>query len=286
MDEGWLTMKQQTKWPVWTFWLGIFILGIILSWNNGLTTTADLERNQVAFKNWHPYVWEFSSFLSTFALYFGVYWLANKMPLLKQNLFRNLAIHLLGSMVFSILHVLFMVWLRQIIYALMGGQYEFGDWLSEWLYEYRKDVFTYFIFLLTWYAFQYFTQPKPNTSPEDEIQKLQIKNKQGVFWVKYTDITTIESGGNYIYIHANDQVLPMRSTMADIELKLDSPDFIRVHRSYIVNLNRCKALKKQLNDSSELILMNDKIVPVSKKYRSDLLATLKQKSNKTVNIKT
>ncbi len=278
-------MKQQTKWPIWTFWLGIFVISALLAWNNALTTTADLVRNQISFKYWHPYVWEYSSFLSAFLLYFGIYWLANKASLLKQNWLRNLATHVLASVVFSVLHVLLMVWLRQIIYFSMGGAYDFGDWFSEWIYEYRKDVITYFTFLFTLYAFQYLTQPGLSPSSEPKPQKLQVKNKQGVFWIKYTDIITIESGGNYIYIHANDQVLPMRSTMADIEKQLDSADFIRVHRSYFVNLNHCKGIQKQSNDSSELILMEGKVIPISKKYRADLLASLAQKSSNAVKIK-
>ena len=278
MIEVSLTVQAQTKWPVWIFWLGVCILGALFAWNNSLTTTADLTRNQIEFKNWHPYVWEYSSFLSTFLLYFGIYWLANKTQLWHKNWLRNLMVHVLASVVFSVLHVVLMVWMRQLIYALMGGQYEFGDWYSEWVYEYRKDLVTYFVFLLTLYAFQYFSHSKPSKPQNPEVLKLQVKNKQGVFWVKYTDIITIESGGNYIYIHAAGQVLPMRSTMAKIEAKLGFPDFIRVHRSYIVNLNYCEGLQKQKNDSSELILLNNKVVPVSKKYRAELLASLQQKS--------
>ncbi|VAW46932.1 hypothetical protein MNBD_GAMMA02-1215, partial [hydrothermal vent metagenome] len=236
-------------------------------------------------KYWHPYVWEYSSFLSTFLLYFGIYWLANKASLLKQNWLRNFVAHVLASVVFSVLHVLLMVWLRQIIYFSMGGAYDFGDWFTEWIYEYRKDVITYFIFLLTLYAFQYFTHPRLDLSSKSKPQKLEIKNKQGVFWINCADIITIESGGNYIYIHANGQVLPMRSTMADIEKLLDSADFIRVHRCYFVNLNHCKGIQKQSNDSSELILLNGKIIPISKKYRTDLLAALAQTISKTVKIK-
>jgi len=270
-------MKEQTKWPIWAFWLGIFVLSTLFAWNNSLTTTADLIRNQVSFKQWHPYVWEYSSFLSTFVLYFGIYWLANKVSMLNQNWLRNFVTHVLASVLFSVLHVLMMVWLRQIVYFALGGQYDFGDWFSEWLYEYRKDVITYFIFLLTLYAFQYFTHAKQLPGSSIEAKKLKVKNKQGVFWINYEDIITIESGGNYVYVHANNQVLPMRSTMDSIEQQLDSEDFIRVHRSYLVNLNHCKGIQKQSNECSELILLNGKTVPVSKKYRVDLMSSLQLK---------
>ncbi len=267
-------MKSKTQWPIWFFWLSLFVTGVLLAWNNSLTVSADLTRNQIEFKNWHPYVWEFSSFLTTYVLYFGVYWLANKIPLFTQKWLPHLAIHLVGSVAFSILHVLFMVWLRQIIYALLGGQYEFGAGYSEWLYEYRKDMITYFIFVLLLYVFQYFTQIQKPTQSISNNPKLQVKNKHGIFWVDHAEITTIESGGNYIYIHAGDRVLPMRSTMAKIEKELESSDFLRVHRSYLVNLKHCKAIQKQSADSSKLELLSGKAIPVSKNYRAKLLASL------------
>ena len=269
-------MSNKRIWPKWLFWLAVFFLGVLISFNNALTTAADLARNQIAFKTWHPYVWEYSSFLSSFVLYFGMYWLANKAHLFSGKWVKNLVIHLLATVVFSIMHVFAMVWLRQIIYMMMGGQYEFGDWLSEWLYEYRKDVISYFIFLLTCYAFQYFTQPKNKPTTIDETQRIQVKNKHGVFWLKHTEIATIESGGNYVYVHANDQVLPMRSTMSEMEQQLSSACFIRVHRSYLVNLTHCKAMRKPSPDSSELVLLSEKVVPVSKKYRADLVAALEK----------
>ncbi len=278
-------MKSKTQLPIWIFWLSLFVIGVLLAWNNSLTVTADLTRNQIEFKNWHPYVWEFSSFLIIYILYFGVYWLANKFSLLNQNWLPNLFIHIIATVVFSILHVLLMVWIRQIIYALMGGQYEFGEGYSEWLYEYRKDVVTYFVFVMLLYAFQHLTQSKKPRSDSAVNQKLQVKNKQGVFWIKHADITTIESGGNYIYIHAGDQVLPMRSTMAKIEKELESSDFLRVHRSYLVNLNHCKAIQRQSTESSKLELLSGQVIPVSKNYRGKLLASLEQKLIKAVNIK-
>ena len=273
-------INGQTKWPIWIFWLAVFLLGVIFAWNNALTTTADLTRNQVPFENWHPYVWEFSSFLSSFILYFGIYWLAKIAPLFSSKWALTIIIHVLASVVYSLLHVLLMVGVRQIIYSIMGGQYDFGDWLNEWLYEYRKDFISYFLFLLSLMLFQYFDYPSRNKPSSVNSNYLIVKNKQGVFRVKYTDILTIESGGNYVYIHTNEQVLPMRSTMAEIEKQLGLSDFIRVHRSYIVNLNHILRLKKQSTDSNELTLNSGKSIPVSKKYRTELVAALQLKTTK------
>ncbi len=171
-----------------------------------------------------------------------------------------------------------MVWLRQWVYYLLGGSYDFGDWFNEWIYEYRKDVVTYFLFVLILAAYEYFTQVKAPVPKKTAVKKYQVKNKQGVFWLDQADIITIESGGNYVYFHTKEQVLPMRGTMAQLAEKLDPSNFLRVHRSYIVNLLHSKALQKNNTDSTELLLLNGKTIPVSKKYRAQLLAALAQQT--------
>ncbi len=273
------TVKTAFKNSIWVFWSVVFVLGFLAAWKNSLTTSADLLRNDVPFKSWHPYVWEYTSFVCIFILYFAVYRLAHKYPLFVSKWPKNFIIHVLASVLFSLLHVLWMVWLRQLIYHWMGSTYDFGDWINEWLYEYRKDVVTYFVFILLLAAYKHFTQVKQPTKNVTGKKKFQVKNKQGVFWLDQAEIITIESGGNYVYFHTNQQVIPMRGTMAEVVKSIDHADFMRIHRSYIVNLKHSKALKKNNADSSELVLLNGKSIPVSKKYRNQLLTLLEQRTN-------
>ena len=262
--------------PWWQFWLTVLLLGVFFAWINSLTVSTDLERNGVAFKTWHPYVWEFSSMIVLFCLYFAVYALTIKAPLLHRNWPQNLGIHLLASLLFSVLHVVFMVWIRQWVYWIMGEHYDFGQWGVEFWYEYRKDVVTYFVFVLILTAFIYYLQRKSTTTEPDK--PIQIKNKQGVFYLHPSDVVTVESGGNYVYFHTEERVLPMRGTMAEVEDTLNQYEFLRVHRSYIVNLTHRLALQKNAAESTELVLKNGKVVPVSKKYRPALMAAMAQRS--------
>ena len=260
----------------WQFWLTVLLLGVFFAWINSLTVTADLERNGVAFESWHPYVWEFSSMMVLFCLYFAVYVLTTKAPLVHRDWPKNLAIHLLASLLFSVVHVVFMVWIRQGVYGLMGAQYDFGQWGVEFWYEYRKDVVTYFVFVLILTAYMHYLHRK---SPPPAVDKqIQIKNKQGVFYLQPTDVITVESGGNYVYFHTEERVLSMRGTMAEVEASLSQYEFLRVHRSYIVNLAHRLALQKNAAESTELVMKNGKLVPVSKKYRPALIAAMEQHS--------
>ncbi len=258
---------------MWIFWLVVLGLGLLMAWLNAMTVIDDFSRNQIPYQTWQPYLWEYSSFAVTFALYFAVFWLAKKWPLLSPQWRWHVLIHGLATVVFSLLHVVLMVMIRKLVYAWLGGHYDFGDWSHELWYEYRKDFFTYFIFLLLltvyWYAQQQVQVPNP-------VPKLKVKNQQGVHWVSLTDINRIESGGNYVYLHVNEQVLPMRATMAEVEQQLAPDDFIRVHRSYIINRAQIKTVTDRSKDPCTVVMLNGKKIPVSRKYRSTLWQMMDQ----------
>jgi hypothetical protein len=259
------------------FWLLVFLLGCLLAINNSLTTSDDLQRNQVMFKPWEPHVWEWTSFVVIFALYGAVAWLARRHPLFTRHWFKGLLIHVLGSVVFSVTHVLLMVLLRQGIYLLAGAQYDFGDWSGELLYEYRKDLFTYFSFLLVYGLWQHWLASAPST-PQPISGRLKISNKQGNHLVPFCDIISIESGGNYVYVHTASQVLPMRGTMKSILEWLDPQHFIRVHRSFIINKQCISRLTDLANDPCTLEMLNGKKVPVSRTHRAAVQAVIDQAS--------
>ena len=249
------------------------MLGVVLAINNSLTTSDDLQRNQVSFKAWEPFVWELTSFVVIFALYAGVAWLARCCPLFSRHWPKNLLVHVLGSVVFSITHVVLMVLLRQGIYVLAGGHYDFGDWSGELLYEYRKDLITYVSFVLVhalWLHWRANHEPPAQTQDE----RLKVVNKDGTHLVPFADISSIESGGNYIYVHTTHQVLPMRGTMKSILAQLDPKRFIRVHRSYIINRACITRLTDLSSDPCTLVLTNGKQVPVSRTHRPAVQAAI------------
>lgn len=67
---------------------------------------------------------------------------------------RQLAWHLLASVLFTVAHVFLMVQMRKVIYALGGSSYDFGQWLPELWYEYRKDVLGYVSYFCMYYVFR------------------------------------------------------------------------------------------------------------------------------------
>jgi len=254
----------------------LFVLGALLALNNSLTTTADLSRNQITYKAWEPYVWEYSSFVVIFALYALVIQVTVRWPLFfHQRWPWHLLIHATASVVFSVSHVVLMVLIRKAIYQLTDGTYDFGDWATELVYEYRKDVLTYFTFVLIYTGWKYWIRIQTQQSSDPPV-RLKVTHKKGTRWVALAEIISIESGGNYIYLHTRDEVLPMRGTMKTIMDELNPQQFIRVHRSYIINTLCIEKLTDLSKDPCKLVLVNGKKVPVSRTYRAELMAIIDQ----------
>lgn len=82
---------------------------------------------------------------------------------------------------------------------------------------------------------------------------MNIFIKQGEILRKYVliDIYLIKANGDYctIYLESPDKLrnqITIRSTMIDILKKLDNKDFIRIHNSYIININYINSIDENL----------------------------------------
>lgn len=107
----------------------------------------------------------------------------------------------------------------------------------------------------------------------DENDCISIKADYKVSLVKFVDIIYIESVGEYIRIHlANGRPITTLFRLKNMEQALPSKSFMRVHRSYIVNLNYVKGYAR-----GRVYLSNDEYVPLSANYRDQFREFLDSK---------
>jgi two-component system LytT family response regulator len=79
-----------------------------------------------------------------------------------------------------------------------------------------------------------------------------------------------ESSSNYTDVKLNDgKHMVISRTLKDIEELLDRPPFLRVHNSYLVNLDY--AIRYVKGEGGYLVLNNDISVPVSRSKKEELL---------------
>ena len=97
-----------------------------------------------------------------------------------------------------------------------------------------------------------------------------VKSNSRLVKLRLSDIYYVEALKDYVVINALNTRYTVHSTMKDIEAKLPSSEFIRVHRSFIVRLDKIVAIEQP-----NLILENDKkVIPIGGSYREELARRL------------
>jgi two-component system, LytTR family, response regulator len=100
---------------------------------------------------------------------------------------------------------------------------------------------------------------------------LYVKTGYEQVKVLFDDILYLEAAGNYVTFTLKDKNILSRSTFAEAVNLLPASRFVRVHRSFIVAVNKIdKADRYQ-------VMIGDKSIPVSEAYSKDLAAALKSK---------
>ncbi len=79
------------------------------------------------------------------------------------------------------------------------------------------------------------------------------------------DILYIESDKDYVKVFTDKGFIITRQTIASVEAMLSESQFIRIHRSYIVSLNKLKSF------TAETVEIVNKELPIGKLYRNNFL---------------
>lgn len=72
----------------------------------------------------------------------------------------------------------------------------------------------------------------------------------------------------YVSIHLQDKKHLHRATLKSLEAQLDPAQFIRVHKSCIVNITKVRSYQSRLNGDYDLLLSNEVLLRVSRNYAS------------------
>lgn len=107
------------------------------------------------------------------------------------------------------------------------------------------------------------------SSNSDDPDFIFVKADKKLVKVKYDDILYIEGLKDYVIIRMDSDRVITLQTMKSLEAKMPSDQFKRIHRSYIVNLDRINAI---VGNMVEVIEKKEtKHLPIGKNYRDELL---------------
>ena len=102
-------------------------------------------------------------------------------------------------------------------------------------------------------------------------RRIPVKTAQHTILVTTEDIDWIKGAGNYLELHVGKDVYLIRERLHKLEQKLDPRQFIRIHRSTIVNIERVKTLHPMFNGDHIIVLQNGAKLNLSRTYHEKLL---------------
>lgn len=102
------------------------------------------------------------------------------------------------------------------------------------------------------------------------LKRFPIKAGGRTVFLQLDEIDYLEAAGNYVRLHIGGQEYLTRDTMSSFEAKLSESDFVRIHRSVIVNRKRIKELRPWFTGEYVVILTTGKELTLSRGYRDRL----------------
>ncbi len=108
------------------------------------------------------------------------------------------------------------------------------------------------------------TQPVV-AEPSLSDKHIFVKTERKYVRIDLADLLYVETVGDYSIFKTAQQQYTVHATLKSIKERLHLPNFIKVHRSFIVNLDKIK----DIEDSN--LLIADRVIPVSRNHRAELM---------------
>ncbi len=106
------------------------------------------------------------------------------------------------------------------------------------------------------------------SKPSKELTHIFLKVNSKLININLQDILWVECRGDYAVFKTENDSFIIHSTMKNIESRLSNSQFLKVHRSFIINLD------KIVNIEDSNVLIRDKVIPISRSNKDTLLRSI------------
>jgi two-component system LytT family response regulator len=110
--------------------------------------------------------------------------------------------------------------------------------------------------------------------PSGRRDRIVVKSNGRIYFVRTSDVDWCEAAGNYVRLHVGEAEHLVRETMTRFQACLDPRQFVRIHRSAIVNVDRIQELRPSSNGEYVVIMRSGRRLTLSRGHREALRARL------------
>lgn len=108
---------------------------------------------------------------------------------------------------------------------------------------------------------------------DEYLERLPVSGNGRILFVKTKEIDWIEANGNYARLYVGAQTHDIRETLSTLERKLNPRDFLRIHRSTIVNVHFIREIQPWFHGYHLVLLQNGKELRMSR-YQDEVAKRL------------
>jgi two-component system LytT family response regulator len=101
-------------------------------------------------------------------------------------------------------------------------------------------------------------------APEQYTQRIVVKDGPRVHIIPVDKLDSAEAQDDYVSLRSEGKAYLKQQTISSLEASLDPERFIRVHRSFLVNLERIAKIEPYTKDTKLAVLRDGTEVPVSR----------------------
>jgi two-component system LytT family response regulator len=118
--------------------------------------------------------------------------------------------------------------------------------------------------------------PTSAAGAAEDVDRIVLKADGALHFVKARDVIWIEAQGDFVKVQTSGKTQLVRETLQSMEEKLDATKFLRIHRSFLVNLDHVKRVETALYGDYSVYMGDGTKLRLSRNYRAKLKALLKQ----------
>jgi two-component system LytT family response regulator len=109
---------------------------------------------------------------------------------------------------------------------------------------------------------------------EAYTNRIVFKSRGRILFLPVSEIRWVGAEENYVRLCTERETHLLRETMAHLEERLDPHQFMRVHRSFIVNLQFVKEVRTEHDGESSVTMLDGQRIAMSRSYKSRILESL------------
>lgn len=238
---------------------------------------------------WRIFQWQLAAWYLWTLFTPLIIYLGRQFPLIDKRWLAASGIHFIAALLVSSVYLLMMNGLLFLFESASGNISFWDNYFAILMMQIHFNLAIYFLILFADRAIHYYRsagkvflkgEEIPDKNGKDDqqesyISRLLIKSANRSIIVKAEDIRWIAAADYYARVHTAEQAHLVRQSLNTLEQQLNPQQFIRIHRSTIINIDYLREMEPLYNGAYAVTMQDGTALRLSRNRREKLQSLLK-----------